>query len=42
MRRLAADWCLAKQVSGLRVRLDAIAVLISGGQVHIEHLKEVF
>lgn len=42
MRRLVADWCVAKQVSGVKVRLDAIAVLITGGRVHIEHLKEVF
>ena len=42
MRRLAADWCSAKQVSGLKVRLDAISVLISGGRVSIEHLKQVF
>lgn len=42
MRRLVADWCIAKQVSGVKVRLDAIAVLITHGRVHIEHLKEVF
>jgi putative endonuclease len=42
MRRLVAEWCVAKQVSALAVRLDAIAVLITGGRVHIEHLKEVF
>jgi putative endonuclease len=42
MRRLVADWCIAKQVSGVKVRLDAIAVLITGGRVYIEHLKEVF
>jgi putative endonuclease len=42
MRRMVAEWCLAKQVSGLKVRLDAVAVLITGGRVHIEHLKEVF
>jgi putative endonuclease len=42
MRRLAADWCLAKQVSGLKIRLDAISVLVSGGRVSIEHLKQVF
>jgi putative endonuclease len=42
MRRLVAEWCLAKQVAGVAVRLDAIAVLISAGRVHIEHLKEVF
>jgi putative endonuclease len=42
MRRLVADWCITKQVSGVKVRLDAIAVLITGGRVHIEHLKEVF
>jgi hypothetical protein len=39
---LVADWCATKQVSGVKVRLDAIAVLITGGKVHIEHLKEVF
>jgi putative endonuclease len=42
MRRLVADWCVAKQVSSVKVRLDAIAVLVTGGRVHIEHLKEVF
>ena len=42
MRRMVAEWCLAKQISGLKVRLDAVAVLITGGRVHIEHLKEVF
>jgi putative endonuclease len=42
MRRLAADWCSVKQVSGIKVRLDAISVLISGGRVSIEHLKQVF
>jgi putative endonuclease len=42
MRRLVADWCATREVRGLKVRLDAISVLISGGRVHIEHLKEVF
>jgi putative endonuclease len=42
MRRLAADWCSLKQVSGIKVRLDAISVLISGGRISIEHLKQVF
>jgi putative endonuclease len=42
MRRLVADWCATKQISGIKVRLDAISVLISGGRVSIEHLKEVF
>jgi putative endonuclease len=42
MRRLVADWCSAKQLSGVKVRLDAISVLITGGRVFIEHLKEVF
>jgi putative endonuclease len=42
MRRMVAEWCIAKQVSGVKVRLDAIAVLTTGGRVHIEHLKEVF
>ena len=42
LRRLVAEWCVAKQVPVVTVRLDAIAVLVSGGRVHIEHLKEVF
>lgn len=42
MRRLAAEWCTKRQVSAIRVRLDAISVLISGGRVAIEHLKQVF
>jgi hypothetical protein len=28
-------------MAGARVRLDAIAVLVSGGKVNIEHLKQV-
>lgn len=42
MRRLVAEWCAANQVSGVRVRLDAIAVLVTNGKVAIEHLKQVF
>lgn len=42
MRRLVSQWCLANQKSGVDVRLDAIAVVISGGRVAVEHLKQVF
>jgi putative endonuclease len=42
MRRLVAEWCAAHEVSGVKVRLDAIAVLVSNGKVAIEHLKQVF
>ena len=42
MRRLAGEWCALRQVSAVQVRLDAISVLISGGRVAIEHLKQVF
>ena len=42
MRRLAAGWCASKQITGLKIRLDAVSVLISGGRVSIEHIKEVF
>jgi putative endonuclease len=42
MRKLAANWCQAREVSALKVRLDAISVLISAGRVSIEHLKDVF
>lgn len=42
MRRLVAQWCFEQQVVGVKVRLDAIAVLIRSGKVAIEHLKQVF
>ena len=42
MRKLVAQWCIANEKAGVRVRLDAIAVLISGGRVAVEHLKQVF
>ena len=42
MRKLVAQWCSANEKAGARVRLDAIAVLISGGRVAVEHLKQVF
>lgn len=42
IRGLVAEWCSVKHIFGARIRLDAIAVLVSSGKVHIEHLKEVF
>ena len=42
MRRLVAQWCETQQLAGARVRLDAVAVLVSGGRVNIEHLKQVY
>jgi putative endonuclease len=42
MRRLVAEWCATKKLPTIKVRLDAISVLITGGRVFIEHLKEVF
>lgn len=42
MRRLVAAWCESKGAAGAKVRLDAIAVLVRGGRVAIEHLKQVF
>ncbi len=41
LRRLVAAWCEHRQVSGIKVRLDAIAVLVRAGRVNIEHLKQV-
>lgn len=41
LRRLVAAWCESRQVSGIKVRLDAISVLIRAGRVNIEHLKQV-
>jgi putative endonuclease len=42
MRQLVGEWCKAHQVSSAQVRLDAVSVLLTGGKVHIEHLKQVF
>jgi putative endonuclease len=42
MRKLVAEWCRLREVAGVKVRLDAIAVLVSAGRVNIEHLKQVF
>lgn len=41
IRRLAANWCAQRQVSNSQVRFDAIGVLVHGGRVTIEHLKQV-
>ena len=41
LRRSVAAWCEARQVSGIKVRLDAISVLVRAGRVNIEHLKQV-
>lgn len=42
MRRLSAKWVADHNLQELNLRLDAIAVLISGGKVSIEHLKQVY
>ena len=42
MRRLVAQWCESQNLSAAQVRLDALSVLITNGQVNIEHLKQVF
>jgi putative endonuclease len=42
MRKLVAQWCISNEKAGAKVRLDAIAVLIVGGRVAVEHLKQVF
>ncbi len=41
LRRLVAAWCESRQVSGIKVRLDAVSVLVRSGRVNIEHLKQV-
>lgn len=41
IRRLAAEWCQRHQVNRVQVRMDAIAVMLRGGRVAIEHLKQV-
>jgi putative endonuclease len=42
MRKLVSQWCHGQGQSLSKVRLDAISVLIVGGRVNIEHLKQVF
>jgi putative endonuclease len=42
MRKLVSQWCHGQGYSLSKVRLDAISVLIVGGRVNIEHLKQVF
>jgi putative endonuclease len=42
MRKLVSQWCHGQGQSFSKVRLDAISVLIVGGRVNIEHLKQVF
>ena len=42
MRKLVSQWCYGQGQSLGKVRLDAISVLIVGGRVNIEHLKQVF
>ena len=41
IRRVAAQWCSANQVHNAQVRFDAIGVIVSGGRVSVEHLKQV-
>lgn len=42
LRKLVAQWCKTREITTAKVRLDAISVLVSGGRVNIEHLKQVF
>ncbi len=41
MRKTIAQWRADRQVHALKLRLDAVSVLVSYGRVHIEHLKQV-
>lgn len=42
LRKLVAQWCAVSEMSGAKVRIDAVSVLVSNGRVAIEHLKQVF
>ena len=42
LRRLVSEWCRARQLSGIDVRIDAVSVLVKQGKVELEHLKQVF
>lgn len=41
MRRAIREWCRVREVSSLRLRIDAISVFISGSVIRFEHLKQV-
>ncbi|AOY55856.1 YraN family protein [Candidatus Rhodoluna planktonica] len=42
MRKLAHAWCRQNASYGFKIRLDAIAILVSNGKGHVEHLKAVY
>lgn len=42
LRKLVGEWCRARQLSGIDVRIDAVSVLVDHGKVQLEHLKQVF
>lgn len=42
LRKLVSEWCRARQLSGIDVRIDAVSVLVEKGRVQLEHLKQVF
>jgi putative endonuclease len=42
LRRLVGEWCRLRQLAGIQVRIDAIAVMVDHGKVKLEHLKQVF
>jgi putative endonuclease len=42
MRQLAARWTSSHELSGMRLRLDAISVLVQDGKVAVEHIKRVY
>jgi len=41
MRRAIREWCRVREVSSLRLRIDAISVFITGSVIRFEHLKQV-
>lgn len=42
LRKLVSEWCRARQLSGIDVRIDAVSVQVDKGRVQLEHLKQVF
>lgn len=42
MRALVQEWRAATGAHSLKVRMDAISVMVSGGRVAIEHIKDLF
>ena len=42
LRKAIAQWCLARQITSNKLRVDVVSVFVNAGAVKFEHLKQVF